>query len=102
MKTNQEKTKHGSVLIVAMLTITILLLICATSLYVTSQNATSNMQTASWQQSLTAAESGVDEAIRALNNSNWTRWISVSQSGTGLPATEPAPSPSPAASAAPD
>jgi len=85
-----------------MLTITILALICATSLYITSQNATSDMQTASWQQSLTAAESGVDAAIRALNNKNWTNWISVNQNATDLPTTEPVPSPSPSASAAPD
>jgi len=85
-----------------MLTITILALICATSLYITSQNATSDMQTASWQQSLTAAESGVDAAIRALNNKNWTNWISVNQNATDLPMTEPVPSPSPSASAAPD
>ena len=89
-------------MIVAMLTITILALICATSLYITSQNATSDMQTASWQQSLTAAESGVDAAIRALNNKNWTNWISVNQNATDLPTTEPVPSPSPSASAAPD
>ena len=85
-----------------MLTITILALICATSLYITSQNATSDMQTASWQQSLTAAESGVDAAIRALNNKNWTNWISVNQNATELPTAEPVPSPSPSASAAPD
>ena len=85
-----------------MLTITILALICATSLYITSQNATSDMQTASWQQSLTAAESGVDAAIRALNNKNWTNWISVNQNANDLPATEPVPSPSPSASVAPD
>jgi hypothetical protein len=102
MKIDQRNTNRGSVLIVAILTITILMLICATSLYITSQNATSDMQTASWQQSLTAAESGVDAAIRALNNKTWTNWISVNQTGTDLPTTEPAPSPSPAASAAPD
>ena len=78
------------------------MLICATSLYITSQNATSNVQTASWQQSLTAAESGVDSAIRALNNKTWTNWISVNQTGNSLPTSEPAPAPSPAASAAPD
>jgi hypothetical protein len=102
MKIDRRNTNQGSVLIVAILSITILMLICATSLYVTSQNATSNMQTASWQQSLTAAEGGVDAAIRALNNKTWTSWISVNQTGTSLPTAEPAPSPSPAASAAPD
>jgi hypothetical protein len=102
MKIDRRNTNQGSVLIVAILSITILMLICATSLYVTSQNATSNMQTASWQQSLTAAEGGVDAAIRALNNKTWTNWISVDQTGTSLPTAEPAPSPSPAASAAPD
>jgi len=102
MKLDRGKTSQGGVLIVAILTITILTLICATSLYITSQNATSDMQTASWQQSLTVAESGVDAAIRALNNKTWTNWISVDQTGSNLPTTEPAPSPSQAASAPPD
>src|SRR6266446_5872116 len=71
-KPDSFTTERGSVLLVALLTITILTLICATSLYVTSQNANAGMQTASWQQALTGAESGVDQAIRALNTSSWS------------------------------
>jgi hypothetical protein len=66
------KTKHvyeqGSVLMTALLTITLLTIICATSLYVTSQNANATTQTASWQQALAGAESAVDQAMSALNN----------------------------------
>jgi hypothetical protein len=79
----------------ALLTITILTLICATSLYVTSQNTTAGMQTAAWQQSLTAAESGVDAAVRALNTGDWTNW--KNRSGSSLPTVEPTTSDSPAA-----
>lgn len=67
MKILGIKSQNASVLIVAMLTITIMTLICATSLLVIGQNAGGGMQTAGWQQSMTAAESGVDVAIRALN-----------------------------------
>ena len=72
----------------ALLTITILTLICATSLFIASQNTNAGAQTAAWQQSLTAAESGVDAAVRALNTGVWTNWRTVT-SGT-LPTVEPA------------
>jgi Tfp pilus assembly protein PilX len=112
MKIHAFIRERGSVLIIALLTITILTLICATSLHVTSQNATAGMEVSSWQQALTAAESGIDAAVRALNddsqgysNNAWTHWVSVNQtvtSGTyGLPTTEPTTSSSPTASAAP-
>jgi len=52
---------------VALLTITILTLICATSLHITSQNANATTQTASWQQSLAGAEGAVDQAMSELN-----------------------------------
>jgi hypothetical protein len=91
MKTKKIfRGNEGSVLMVSMLTITILTLICATSLYITSQNTNAAIQTAAWQQSLAAAESGVDQAVRALNasaNANsgaWTNWRSVS---TTLPSS---------------
>jgi hypothetical protein len=90
MRTN-DYTQQGSVLLTTFLSITILSLICATSLYVTSQNSTGGMLTASWQQSLTAAESGVDLGVRALNTSDWSNWRQTSQSGTTLPVTEPSP-----------
>lgn len=98
MKLENARDNYGSVLLVALLTITIMMLICATSLYITSQNTGSGMQTAGWQQSLTAAESGVDAAIRALNEdaqgyptSAWANWIQLAQSGTSLPSAEPSP-----------
>src|SRR5947209_2404604 len=103
-----SKAERASILIIALLSITVMTLICATSLYVTSQNAQTGMQTASWQQALTGAESGVDAAIRALNTpvnaGGWTNWKTVTgtlpaiepPSGTGSNATAaPQPSPSP-------
>lgn len=84
---------------IALLTITILTLICATSLYIASQNTNAGMQTAGWQQSLTAAESGVDAAVRALNTGVWTNWKTV---GTAtLPTVEPTATATPAATGVP-
>jgi len=106
VKTNSIISEQGTVLITALLTITIMTLICATSLYITSQNTNAGMQTASWQQALTGAESGVDAAIRALNDNGqtgaWTNWVQMSQSGTTLPSTEPTPSAIPSPTGAPD
>src|ERR1700719_535016 len=82
MKTKSNRKSRGSVLMTTLLSITILTLICATSLYIASQNTSSGMQTAAWQQSLTAAESGVDAAIRALNTGTWT---TVNASGSPVP-----------------
>jgi len=93
-----SKAQPGSVLITTLLTITILTLICATSLYVASQNANAGMQTASWQQALTGAESGVDQAIRALNTSSWSGWYNIT--GT-VPTAQPTPSATPAATGTP-
>jgi len=87
MKTNLNLKNEGSVLIMALFTISILTFICATSLYIASQNSTTGVQTAAWQQSLTAAESGVDAAVRALNTGVWTNWKTVSTAT--LPTTEP-------------
>src|SRR4051794_8380079 len=87
MKITPQKQDAGSVLMTSMFTITIMTLICATSLYVASQNATTGMQTASWQMALTGAEAGVDRAIAALNTGTWTNWRTVSTST--LPTTEP-------------
>jgi hypothetical protein len=108
MKTADHDSRGGSVLVTAMLTITIMTLICATSLYVTSQEASAGVQAASWHQALTGAESGVDAAIRALNatasgaSNAWSGWVQMSQSGTTLPSTEPTPSSTPSPSGAPD
>jgi hypothetical protein len=100
MKTNYTNSKKGSVLVLAMLTITILTLICATSLYIVSQDSNGAMQTAAWQESLTAAESGIDAGIRALNTGTWTNWVSVGSAS--LPTAEPSPSPVEAAISVPD
>jgi hypothetical protein len=88
MKLNHTPgTENGTVLIISITTITILTLICATSLYVMSQNANSGMQTASWQQALSGAESAIDRGIVALNTNSWTGWKTVT-SGS-LPSTKP-------------
>lgn len=106
MRVGSFKKQMGSVLVTSLLTITILTMICATSLYLASQNATSGMQTASWQQSLTAAESGVDRAIRALNNSDWTNWKVVPYSTPAasytLPTVEPTATATSTAGSEPD
>ena len=81
--------ERGSVLITCLLTITILTMICAASLYVTSQNANSGMQTASWQLSLAGDESAVDQGFNALNTDTpafWGNWHKVTGS---LPASRP-------------
>jgi hypothetical protein len=86
MKTPADSGKSGSVLLTAILTLTILSMICGLSLYVTSQNANATSQTASWQVALSGAESGVEQAYYALNKSNWTGWHTVSGA---LPSTQP-------------
>ena len=86
MRTQNQSNHGGSVLVTAILTLTILSLICALSLYVTAQNTNSTSQTASWQAALSGAESGVGHAYYALNKSNWTGWKTVT--GT-LPTTQP-------------
>ena len=82
MKHNSQPENDGSILMIALLSITILTLICATSLYIASQNTNAGMQTAAWQQALTAAETGVDAAVRALNTGAWT---TVNASGSPVP-----------------
>jgi Tfp pilus assembly protein PilX len=93
MKSDSTNPNKGSVLIIALMTITVMTLICATSLLITSQNTSTGVQTAAWQQALTGAEMGIDAGVRALNQSAtssanpWTNWKSVSNA---LPT--PAPS----------
>src|SRR5437764_8844297 len=107
--------EKGSILITALMTITIITMICATSLFIASQNSNTGMQTAGWQQALTGAESGIDAAVRALNayvspapssspSDAWSLagWKIASQSGTSLPAAEPSPSPANSATSPPD
>jgi hypothetical protein len=107
--------EKGSVLITALMTITIITMICATSLFIASQNSNTGMQTAGWQQALTGAESGIDAAVRALNAyaspaagvspaTAWSSagWVRAGQSGTSLPIAEPSASPTTSATAPPD
>jgi hypothetical protein len=83
MKTNTSK-QRGSILMITMMTITILLMLCVTSLYITGQNGNAGMQAASWQQALSGAESAVDQAIAALNTNTWNNWVTVSGSVPNL------------------
>jgi len=112
---NNSKSEKASVLLIALLTITIVSLLCATSLYVALQNTNTGMQTAGWQQALTGAETGIDAAVRALNayvspapgsspSDAWSvsGWKIASQSGTSLPTTEPSASPASSATSPPD
>ena len=83
-----------------LLTITILTLICATSLYVTSQGANGTTQTTSWQQAMAGAEAAVDRAMNALNTTGkdpaaWAGWYTVTPSGGSLPNAQPNPSGTP-------
>src|SRR5690349_174548 len=102
--------EQGSILIVAMMTITILTMICATSLYIASQNSGTGMQTSGWQQALSAAEAGVDTAMRALNANvssspaPWAGWRQGTYSDSTtflLPTIEPSPTPSATAAGTP-
>ena len=85
-------------LLITVLTITVLIMLCVTSLYITSQNANAGMQAASWQQALSGAESAVDQAIAALNTNNWTNWVTLSGS---LPNLQPQPGPTPTVATGP-
>ncbi|HEY3603001.1 MAG TPA: hypothetical protein VGK72_13690 [Chthoniobacterales bacterium] len=86
MKTQAHRQTHGSVLLIAILTLTILTGICATTLYITTQNTNSTSQTASWQAALSGAESGVEHGYYALNKNIWTGWQTVTGS---LPNVQP-------------
>src|ERR1700739_632775 len=100
MKKQSGQYKDGSVLMMGLITITILTLICATSLYVTSQDANATTQTTSWQQAMAGAEAAVDRAMNALNISGkdpnaWTGWYAVTPAGGSLPSAQPSPSGTP-------
>jgi hypothetical protein len=99
MKTKLISRQQGSVLMTAVLTITILTMICATSLYIASQNGNATTQTTSWQQALTGAEAAVDQALNALNTNSWSGWYTITN-GT-LPQTQPTPSGIPNATGTP-
>jgi hypothetical protein len=93
------RPEDGSVLITSLMTTTILSIICATTLYVASQNFNTVSQAVAWHQSLNAAESGVSQAIAALNDGAWTSWTVYSGSA---PNVAPSGSPAPGATSAPD
>lgn len=81
-----------------LMTITILTLICATSLYITSQDANATTQTTSWQQAMAGAEAAVDQAMNALNSTNkntnaWTGWYTITSNS--LPTAQPSPGATP-------
>jgi hypothetical protein len=99
MKTKLIYGQRGSVLMISLLTITILTMICATSLYIMSQNGNATTQTTSWQQALSGAEAAVDQAMNALNTSSWSGWYVVTSSS--LPASQPNPSGTPNATSTP-
>ena len=95
--------EKGSVLVIALMTITIITMICATSLYIASQNSNTGMQTAGWQQALTGAETGIDAAVRALNAyvnpapsaspaAAWTNWKTITITSGNLPGSKPSSS----------
>src|SRR5713226_7269774 len=90
MKKRSGQHEEGSILIMVLITITILTLICATSLYVTSQDATATTQTTSWQQAMAGAEAAADQAMNALNTNTWTGWHTITDSS--LPVGQPSPS----------
>jgi hypothetical protein len=90
--------QHGSVLMITVLTIAVLMMLCVTSLYITSQNANAGMQAASWQQALSGTESAIDQAIAALNTNSWTNWVTLSGS---LPNLQPQPGSTPPAATGP-
>jgi hypothetical protein len=91
MKINSVTSERGSVLVTALITITILTLICATTLFVASQNTNTGMQSASWQQALSGAESAVDLAFNALNNASGsgTAWVGWRKVQGSPPSTQP-------------
>jgi hypothetical protein len=91
--------QKGSVLLIALLTITILAMLCATSLYITSQDASATVQTTSWEQAMSGAEAAVDNAINALNTNSWSGWYTITNAS--LPTAQPSPSGTPNASSMP-
>jgi hypothetical protein len=83
-----DSTVAGSVLIWTLLTITILSLVAAELLEVVSSKYYSTLHTAIWQESLLAAESGVDLAIMELRkslypapNHAWEGWNTTAGDG---------------------
>jgi hypothetical protein len=104
MKIQITSRQRASVLMTSLLTITILTMICATSLYITSQNGNATTQTVSWQQALTGAEAAVDQAMNALNtntSAGWSQWYTVTPADGNLPQARPSPGGTPNATGTP-
>jgi len=76
MKRQSGQHEDGSILMMGLITITILTLICATSLYVTSQDANATRRPPVEQQAMAGAEAAVDQAMNGLNTGTWTGWSS--------------------------
>ena len=100
MMLRPNSSNRGSVLIWTVLVITILSLAAAELLHVVSSKYTNSLHTATWQESLLGAESGVDLAVRELRKSLRSPTAAWSQS-EGWSTPTPAPSASPGQSAAP-
>jgi hypothetical protein len=80
---HSRSSQSGSVLIWTVLVITVLSIAAAEVLHVVSSKYSSALHTATWQESLLAAESGVDLALRELRkslfpapNQAWDGWNS--------------------------
>jgi hypothetical protein len=95
---SRPHAERGTILFIVLLTITILTMLCATSLYIASQNANTTAQAASWQQALGGAESATDQAIAALNTGSWTNWVTLAGS---VPNLQPSPGATPPAATGP-
>ncbi|HEX8281218.1 MAG TPA: hypothetical protein VF551_07565 [Chthoniobacterales bacterium] len=88
MRRPNPKSSSGSVLIWTILVITILSLAAAELLHVMSTKYYSVLHTATWQEALVAAESGVDLAVRELRkslypapNGAWDGWSNTPGNG---------------------
>ncbi|MGZ8939977.1 MAG: DUF7305 domain-containing protein [Limisphaerales bacterium] len=88
MKRPNSNSLAGSALIWTVLIITILSLVAAELLHVLSGKYMHTMHTATWQESLLAAESGVDLAIMQLRkslypapNGAWSGWSAIPGDG---------------------
>lgn len=86
-----DSSRAGSVLIWTVLVITILSLVAAELLQIVSGKYHSALHTSVWQESLLAAESGVDLAIVELRkslypspNGAWTGWLNDGTTSHGL------------------
>src|SRR5687767_9848142 len=72
--------KCGSTIVMVLITITVLSVIAATVIARMSSQHRTHYHSASWQEALNAAESGIEKGLSALNRSisdptaAWTNW----------------------------